>query len=58
MSWICISCSQKHIEDNDDMGFGVCDKCQEKIKVRKAKEKTALLAARAKKYAKIARRKF
>lgn len=57
MSWMCIECSERHLDGINTMGYGLCKKCQEKIKAKNAKERAAMLAAKKKKAAKLRSKK-
>ncbi len=46
MSWICVSCSARHMDNIRTMGFGLCNTCQIKKKEDKAKKKINAFAKR------------
>jgi hypothetical protein len=52
MSWMCIRCSERHLDGMGTMGFGLCKLCHEKMKAKNAEERAAALAAKRKKSAK------
>ncbi len=51
MSWICIRCSERHLDGADSMGFGLCKACREKVRLKNAEERAAMIAARKKRKA-------
>lgn len=55
MPWICTSCSKRFDDGLQVLGFGLCKTCRDKKKIQKSKERAAMLAARKKKYAKLAK---
>ncbi len=49
MSWMCIGCSERHLDGMGTMGFGLCKICHKKMKVKSAKERADMIAAKKKK---------
>lgn len=49
MSWMCIGCSERHLDGIGTMGFGLCKVCQAKMKAKHAKERADMIAAKRKK---------
>jgi hypothetical protein len=47
MSWVCVGCSERHPDNIDVLGFGLCKICQDTVRERKAKERAAAIAAKA-----------
>jgi len=38
MSWICVRCSERSAGGSGPLGFGLCKKCQETVKMERAEK--------------------
>lgn len=46
MSWMCVGCSERHLDGTGAMGFGLCKVCHEKMRIRNAEKRAAMIAAK------------